>query len=1047
MRNTLLPFFILFATFSTSFGQFNWKPIGGPDGGGFSIIQSNDQYLFYANNYKLYRSADGIHWEKLDSGPSYIRAINNHTLVGYYSNFYSTTGKTLKISTDNGVSWQPLNTPQESTLWYIGLTSEGIFLPSKENLYYTLDQGMTWDTIQNYPIQGGYDIYNFANKLYIHDSKKIWRSDSTGQSWELIGPDLLSQEYISAIFVDNEKVYCSTSTGIWSSLDDGENWEKVYANIQFGSIQAALGNQLFTDSRIHQSSDLGHSWNKVPTVGAEYFHSLTTFKGNLYAQSNSQGVFRLNPNTNQMEPVTGISDGTVLDMEYKDSILWVASGKDVYKYNLVDSSWKALGLPISHWGYDGIQVGDNGILMAHKASNIYISNDTGMTWSSQNSYPSYFSTYGNIVDNVIFINSDDFLDIAQRSIDGGQTWSYMDSLQNFGKIIKHKDYLLALTTDAIKKSTNQGASWTTINTTANLFPMEFVSVNGKLFGFSLDPYWISKLYVSSDDGITWQYSGDGLPSFQFDPIADENLLSVHYHDNKYYLHLGAIYGSKDSCKTWLPISKHGFSHSAFSNDIMFAGNAFPNAGGVVKSTLPEITGGLFRGKVYHDKNSNNIFDASDDILQNFKVGVNPINHTWFPHYFTTTDENGDYSLGVNPNIDDTISVFSPNDYVESIEPDYYLAENYGDDMNFAVSLTPDITDLSIRGYVHRPRPGFDLSISSYFRNKGTIPTDATVSITLDQKLSYLEANPAPTQISGNILTWNIGEMPIFSYDHLFVKANLSATATLGDVVTNTFSITSANTDNFPDDNIYTSVDTIVGSFDPNDKQVSPIGGLSAEEIVNGDELFYTIRFQNTGTYLAEKVRITDMLDTALNYTTLRFVGASHDPTSFQLRPGGLLEIVFDQINLPDSTSNEVGSHGFVTYAIQRKKAFSDQDRIENTAAIYFDFNEPIFTNTVTFTVREDAVVGTQEVKRDKSLSKLLVTPNPTNDIFFVSTRDKIQGEANMVVFDIHGKVQFQQSIQDATIPIQLSAAHFPKGIYFINLVAKEGVMVGKVVVQ
>jgi hypothetical protein len=58
-----------------------------------------------------------------------------------------------------------------------------------------------------------------------------------------------------------------------------------------------------------------------------------------------------------------------------------------------------------------------------------------------------------------------------------------------------------------------------------------------------------------------------------------------------------------------------------------------------------------------------------------------------------------------------------------------------------------------------------------------------------------------------------------------------------------------------------------------------------------------------------------------------------------------MEFKFENILLVDSNTNEPLSHGFVRYRIQPKTNFSAGDSITNFAAIYFDFNEPVITNT------------------------------------------------------------------------------------------------------
>jgi uncharacterized repeat protein (TIGR01451 family) len=118
-----------------------------------------------------------------------------------------------------------------------------------------------------------------------------------------------------------------------------------------------------------------------------------------------------------------------------------------------------------------------------------------------------------------------------------------------------------------------------------------------------------------------------------------------------------------------------------------------------------------------------------------------------------------------------------------------------------------------------------------------------------------------------------------------------------------------------------------------------------------EPITYMIRFQNTGNDTAVTVRLEDRLSTGLDWSTFRPLAASHHHR-VSLREGGNLEVVFDQIMLPDSNVNEPESHGFFTFEIIAREGLADFTAIENTAGIYFDFNKPIITNTTTNTLVE-----------------------------------------------------------------------------------------------
>ncbi len=136
----------------------------------------------------------------------------------------------------------------------------------------------------------------------------------------------------------------------------------------------------------------------------------------------------------------------------------------------------------------------------------------------------------------------------------------------------------------------------------------------------------------------------------------------------------------------------------------------------------------------------------------------------------------------------------------------------------------------------------------------------------------------------------------------------------------------------------------IGSFDPNDKQGFPTGVGDDHNIRPGQAIDYLIRFQNTGTDTAFTVQIQDTLSAFLDPTTIRLGGSSHAFT-WNLSGQGVINFTFNNIMLPDSNMNEPLSHGFVQFNISPYSTLPLGSRIENDAAIYFDFNEPVITNT------------------------------------------------------------------------------------------------------
>ena len=162
-----------------------------------------------------------------------------------------------------------------------------------------------------------------------------------------------------------------------------------------------------------------------------------------------------------------------------------------------------------------------------------------------------------------------------------------------------------------------------------------------------------------------------------------------------------------------------------------------------------------------------------------------------------------------------------------------------------------------------------------------------------------------------------------------------------------------------DDNFDRHCLPITGSFDPNDKRGFPLGFGVNNFIEANDPIDYIIRFQNTGNDTAFLVVILDTLPQQLDPNSIELKGSSHD-YRMQIIDSNIIEFTFENIFLPDSNINEVASHGYVAFKIDQQLDLPIGTEIINSAAIYFDFNEPVITDDsyhslgrVTFVSNED----------------------------------------------------------------------------------------------
>jgi hypothetical protein len=130
--------------------------------------------------------------------------------------------------------------------------------------------------------------------------------------------------------------------------------------------------------------------------------------------------------------------------------------------------------------------------------------------------------------------------------------------------------------------------------------------------------------------------------------------------------------------------------------------------------------------------------------------------------------------------------------------------------------------------------------------------------------------------------------------------------------------------------------------------------------------------------------------------------------------------------------NVISSNGFIRYTIKPKIGLPIGTAIKNRAAIIFDFNEPIITNTVNNTLVEPSSAYEPAVADDDDI---LVFPNPTENNIFVATKNAMV--KNIVVMDISGKLLRESN--EASVDMSF----LPKGIYIITINLENGARVNK----
>ena len=381
--------------------------------------------------------------------------------------------------------------------------------------------------------------------------------------------------------------------------------------------------------------------------------------------------------------------------------------------------------------------------------------------------------------------------------------------------------------------------------------------------------------------------------------------------------------------------------------------------GYVKMSLarfevtPYVRYNTFKGAVYLDKNANGTKDTSEPYFDYATIVCNKSLHPVF-----TQTSNGQFKTD---DLDSGIYVCEavPFKPYYAISPATHTVSNTGyfatDSAMFGLQPIAGKHDLSVHiVWYWIVRPGFPTHYTVQYKNEGTdTVVNGSVYFVKDSNLTYMSSTPAANSISGDTLTWtfsNLYPMQTGSFT-VYFDAQAPPVLNIGDYVRNKASISALNDLN-PTDNNSSLFQRVRGAYDPNDKTEVHGGEIALSKATAGEYLTYTIRFQNTGNDTALNVYIRDTMDSKLNWNTMQIIAASHN-YQMTMNDDRCL-FIFPNINLVDSIHNEPLSHGYLTYVVKAKPNVQVGNVIKNTAAIYFDYNLPVITNTETTTVVADA---------------------------------------------------------------------------------------------
>lgn len=454
---------------------------------------------------------------------------------------------------------------------------------------------------------------------------------------------------------------------------------------------------------------------------------------------------------------------------------------------------------------------------------------------------------------------------------------------------------------------------------------------------------------------------------------------------------------------------------------------------------------------FHDSNDNCILDAGETRIPNISGRISQIGHQ------IASNQDGiarlNLAAGSYQFVQDTIDNYTHPCFVNQT-----FSVTIGQADTIFLPQKPDSTgyDVWVNISGTAQRRGLRNTYQLAYGNEGTsTANDVEVAVTFDPEVIPLESDvPWDRKVGSNTYVWEFSSIDAFDKGIISITDSVSALAAMGSIKQVSATCAEADQDYDLSDNNADSFEPVVGPIDPNDILVLP-----KDTLMKGDLLTYRIRFQNVGSFFAENVIITDTFPESLDLESLQIIGTSHYQ-EMVLKGEGIVEFRFEYIMLPDSGMNEEESHGFVEFTILPYEEVHVGKRIYNRAAIVFDNEKPIITNTAKTIIWDknipvgfeeeysqgNAVENGEGSASDQRIDPFVevngqvlafVFPNPAEYLANLNLKGKPNQSFKIQIVDSFGRMMFRREVKTMNNQhsIYLPIQRWTAGYYYIHVVS------------
>ena len=1074
LKSSFLAVFLLLLA-SPCFSQISWQALNGPSGAASLQFMATDQSgrIFLRHNQELFSSTDnGTTWQSSNSGipaneissSSIIVLPNGNVIAQTYYNVYKYNPADNTWSIDGSISgYGPISVDDQQRLWRV----EG------EDIYYSTNGGQTF-----VEVLGGDQTEGWHEEMANHNDQhnlvavaygtlaKLYHFTTSGnvtlvpQVTQLI--DFLSYSPLSGT------AFLSGYDGTMRSTDGGLSWQNIELKIDPTDNYPAQINRLY-----YESATKILAWSSKGLFTSE--DDGATWTSYLYDQFQYISNFYKKP-------------------DHTFFISQECSENDFIRSTDLGQTWMDISEQFKYPSISEVQVAKNNVIFAQNCYYYERSTDGGQNWTMATAFDSIESPIGSLAvlpdgDLFSFSGNGHIL----HSTDGGSSWTltsqpptspfwggWMSTIKAdlFGNVYALYEYSKAY------KSTDKGQTWTEIN-----YIFSATNTSGPLFTpngdiYSLDYY--TEHYVAAQDTVIYEnvlFPNGDYPDFRSSAVtAQGDLLFTsanlstgqtnlyRYKSNEepellnfpgsyptlinttsdgltFLVSYDSIFQSDNSGLQWTFTGKLPANSASYYNlQSINAGldhhlylSYYQNV--VYRSSLPIIAPNKINGVAWLDLNNNCLREPNELPLTN---------------NYIKAEGNGDY--GGYSYTDGHYQIFAPEGtyQVSATPPNALFAACPPVSVTLNGPLDTAHADVALQAVVQCPylrisastpllRRCFPNTYTVKYANEGTATaTGAYVEITLDSLFEFQAASVVPSSQNGQVLTFAIGDLQPGASGQMQIQIKVSCEAAIQQ--THCFKAqifpSTPCLPGLADLSVTEECRMNIGSFDPNDKRAFVNGQENPATTLPDATVEYLIRFQNTGTDTAFTVVVEDRISGVLDLSSVVPLVSSH-PYRMELGADRNLRFIFDHILLPDSNINVAASQGFIKFAIKQLPNLSSGTAIRNTAAIFFDFNAEVITNTSEIIV--DRPTPVYEPVPGYSIQ---VFPNPFHDLlnFKVSGPTSVE-DFRLMLTDALGRIISQQTFTDSEL--QLSRKDLPAGMYFYAVLDSQGrwIAAGRVIAE